>query len=1279
MIGTRLVNRYEIVRELGRGGMGVVYHGRDTLLGREVAIKFISPGALDEASHERFRREARVVAQLDHPGIVGIHDFAQHENALFYVMPLIRGDNLREFALAEKLTLGDLLEIFRQIAEALDYSHTAGVIHRDIKPENVMLSREADGRVRVRITDFGLAVGQREQRITASGFVVGTLAYLAPEQLAHEESDGRSDIYALGILMYEMLTGDTPFAGKDFASLMFFVANTPPQRPSEIGVSLPSEVEMLVMQCLEKDRARRPQRAGEVAEAIVRCSARLRGSDALGKPHQTATTRVSTRSVAPIVGRQKELATLQQRLADSSAHCRFVLIGGPAGIGKTRLVEEIERLAGARRVSVLHATLSGMEHSLPFGSLCTVIEEYFRVQGGADFSDLAPELVQRFPLLMEIPELRDSARAAPVDRSGDRMSVFDVLARAFIRMATAQPLLIVIEDLHHGDISVEALQHIVARMAAVPVLIIATYRSDEIDRAHPLSKLIADVRSVRYGTHFELAPLMMDDHRRLVTAMLGSERIDHEVVQRTFAATEGNPHFATELVRSLIESREIVQSETGTWRLARDAAISAESLPATIQQAIERRLDRLSERHRALLAAASITGRTFSVEELAHLTDGKLDEIEAAVDELLAFGFLEEERRGRGDRLAFKSGVVRDVLYAATPRRRRRSQHRLLAESIEERHRSHIERVYPQLLYHYSRADVPEKVVEFGLRFSRASLDSFSAGDAIGAARVVLEFVEDNDARKAEARVLLAGALHLAGKTEEALPEIDSAVRLYDRLGDARSASAAATTAAEMAWQRQKIDETRRWVEKGLLLAQRAGNAEHETTLLSLGAAVANLRGDSVTASRYLDQIEQYRPTASSTVAAARSGTLKVPLTFPLDNLDPAAAAITWRAELAVLLFDTLTEVDDTARVVPRLAESFEIENDARRFRFHLRSGIEFHDGRPLTAFDVRHSVQRYLRRANAAQRLLLPDIVGAERFIAGEAPDIDGLRVISPLEIVFDLVRPLPAFAAAISYPALAIMPDGTEDLGADWRHGFVGSGPFRLRRFEPARSITLEANPRYWRIGLPRVETIEFSLNMVPEEISRGFLDGRFSLALDLTPDEHDALRQNRELGSRYAATPTLSTCFVAFNARHGPLRDREMRERIASVIDIDRFAEALGTLAIPAAGIFPPGLIGHRTTRRERRRSSGGTLLRTPLRAGFSAIFATSFTKFAQQLIASIEGEGFRVDGEVIPKRQIFGNTEYDIYLGRYYCDYPDSDGFAYGLLHSQSGVEIGRAHV
>ncbi|MGB5879989.1 MAG: serine/threonine-protein kinase, partial [Thermoanaerobaculia bacterium] len=206
MIGEKLSERYEIVSELGRGGMGVVYRARDPLLNREVAVKVIAPELLTPETEQRFQTEAQVVAQMDHPSIVTIHDFGRHEGSLFFVMPIVEGESLRHFMREKGLTLGTVLDVAIAAAEALDYSHSRGVIHRDIKPENLMVSLEEAGRVRLRIMDFGLARGTNVSSLTKTGMLVGTMSYISPEQvMGGEEVDGRSDLYSLGCVLYECL------------------------------------------------------------------------------------------------------------------------------------------------------------------------------------------------------------------------------------------------------------------------------------------------------------------------------------------------------------------------------------------------------------------------------------------------------------------------------------------------------------------------------------------------------------------------------------------------------------------------------------------------------------------------------------------------------------------------------------------------------------------------------------------------------------------------------------------------------------------------------------------------------------------------------------------------------------------------------------------------------------------------------------------------------------------------------------------------------------------
>src|SRR5262249_27090028 len=305
--------------------------------------------------------------------------------------------------------------------------------------------------------------------------------------------------------------------------------------------------------------------------------------------------------------------------------------------------------------------------------------------------------------------------------------------------------------------------------------------------------------------------------------------------------------FTKEMVRSLLDSGGITKDDTGAWNLTGETGLATDSLPATIQQVVERRIERLPEDLRDILRIASVIGKTFDSRDLEMLVDGK-GNVDDAIDRLILDGLIEEERESRGDRLTFSSGVVRDVLYAELSRRQRRSLHRKYAEHIEKRHEGRLERIYPQLVYHYSQADIGEKTVEFALRLAKVSLDAFSPDEANRAVKTALEFLDDEwegeSWREGEARMILAQAARMSGDIEGALREIESANKILDREKDAPIAISALVAGAEIAWQARRIDETGRWVERGLTAARAAGDTESLKQLLTLAGTLANLLGE---------------------------------------------------------------------------------------------------------------------------------------------------------------------------------------------------------------------------------------------------------------------------------------------------------------------------------------------------------------------------------------------------------------------------------------------------
>lgn len=256
--------RFRVLAELGRGAMGVVYRAEDPALGRVVAIKTITlTGTEEERAHfeARFLQEARAAGGVGHPCIVTIYDVGREGDVAFMAMELLEGRELRDLIRGGSLAPSEAVEIAARVAEALASAHERGVIHRDVKPGNIMVL--SDGRVK--IMDFGIARLRDPDVKTATGMMLGSPRYMSPEQVSGEPFDHRADIFSLGVVLYEMLTGVTPFSGEDITQLMYQVVNAAPVPPSHMNRALPTVLDYILARALKKKPEERYGSAAEFA------------------------------------------------------------------------------------------------------------------------------------------------------------------------------------------------------------------------------------------------------------------------------------------------------------------------------------------------------------------------------------------------------------------------------------------------------------------------------------------------------------------------------------------------------------------------------------------------------------------------------------------------------------------------------------------------------------------------------------------------------------------------------------------------------------------------------------------------------------------------------------------------------------------------------------------------------------------------------------------------------------------------------------------------------
>ncbi|MEQ1762878.1 MAG: protein kinase [Pyrinomonadaceae bacterium] len=266
MIG-RVIGTYKIVAKLGEGGMGAVYKGIDTMLDREVAIKALKPElASQTAIVERFRKEAVTLAKLHHPNIATLYAMFRHGEELFMVLEYVRGQCLDEIISRRgAMDANEVMPVFCQILDGINHAHEFGIIHRDIKPGNMILTENGT----LKVLDFGIARLLGSNRMTRAGNIIGTLEYMAPEQVKGLDTDARSDTYALGMMLYEVLTGRTPFDTDNEFELMKMQTEMMPPLPRSVNPNIPVEVEGVIMRSIQKDPDHRFQTAGEFRDAVV--------------------------------------------------------------------------------------------------------------------------------------------------------------------------------------------------------------------------------------------------------------------------------------------------------------------------------------------------------------------------------------------------------------------------------------------------------------------------------------------------------------------------------------------------------------------------------------------------------------------------------------------------------------------------------------------------------------------------------------------------------------------------------------------------------------------------------------------------------------------------------------------------------------------------------------------------------------------------------------------------------------------------------------------------
>ena len=721
--GTILRGRYRLEGELGRGGMGTVYRATDLELQREVAVKVLSATGQSSDARERLVREARAAAALNHPHIVTVHDVGESDGFPFLVMEFVSGPRLSE---ARPTDLPRVVDIAVQICAALEHAHSNSIVHRDLKPDNVLLSSANDSSS-VKLADLGLALPAYGARISRAGVIVGTAAYMAPEQALGQTVDGRTDLYALGVLLYELTTGRLPFTGDDPLTIVSQHVHASVVPPRVLRPDIPRALETVIVRLLAKDPAHRFANATETRAALVES---LKQQDDLTTSDTAPVVAIlDALSRGRMVGRAAELAEareLWQRARESRGHA--VLLSGEPGAGKTRFAREITIQAAVDGAAVLWGGCYEYEAATPYLPFVEAFRRWVREEknderlreilgdAATQIAKLAPEIETRLGPFPERQQL------APHE---ERLLFFDAVAQVFSNFARRQSLLFYADDLHWADRgTLWLLGHLLRQLRNERVLIVGAYRETELDRTHPLAKALVDWNRERLTTRIALRRFNQSETSDQLDALLG-EHVSGEFAVAVHRETEGNPFFVEEVLKALIE-RGSVTLEEGRWcRCDLDELL----IPQSVKEAIGNRLDRVSQNCNEVLRVSAILGKVFTFEELAAAAEQSEDTLLDALDEASNAQLI---AAGSGDSFSFTHDKIREVLYEELNPIRRRRLHRFVAQGLEK-NRDRFPCAVEKLAHHYIQAGDHAQGLEYAKQAAAEAARVFAFDEAIAA------------------------------------------------------------------------------------------------------------------------------------------------------------------------------------------------------------------------------------------------------------------------------------------------------------------------------------------------------------------------------------------------------------------------------------------------------------------------------------------------------------------------------------------------------------------
>jgi tetratricopeptide (TPR) repeat protein/tRNA A-37 threonylcarbamoyl transferase component Bud32 len=790
--GTR-IGPYRVEGSVARGGMATVLAVTDTRTDERLAMKLLLGVADTEASRTRFRREFRALSRLHHPNVLRVYEWGLYGDRPWFTMELVPGHDLRAEAelllqLPAKVRFERVSSILQQICRALAYIHDRGLVHRDITPANIMV--RPDGAAT--LMDFGV-VKELGAEMTTVNELIGTVAFISPEQIQGDDLDARADLYSLGAVLYLLLTGKRPFSALTVHGFMEKHLHAMPKPPRELDPLVPVHLEEICLRLLAKRPEDRYASATHLTH-VLGGAADDEDTDGEKWPPRTV-------GRTPIKARLRDAL---DALAAGSGGGGAILLTGPIGQGKTRLLELTQAYAARRGVRVAAGRCSPDDR--PFGAFAGV------------YQALGPDPL--LPILAEVFGTEDGAKV---------LERYPVVAAFRELVRKRAPCVIVLDDLDKADpATLELLLYLIRNTrerADDPVLYVLAHES-------PVRRGLLEAPGM--SSH-ELGPLEPAEVEELVVSVLDNEPASIALAKRLHAESAGSPAFIADMLRGLIDDG-LIRRAAARFELTVDASEITRSrlpMPASLRHALEDRLAPLSADAMEVGRTIALSRRRLDLDVLVQLTALGEDRLMDALDELVDKQIVEEHRLDDRDQVDLSHGRFRDVLLDPLAPEERRLRHQRLGEALERHHRARIHQVVEELAWHFEQAGLAPKAYAYLIQTVQRHL----ARSLFEESLVFLEraqrmeplarpylMLDDADRRLVELKMALAQARFHLGQVEAGVDATREAEQLARLVRDPRLLSRVGAELGLLLRHKGQTDEAERTLRVAIEKAEEAGD-----------------------------------------------------------------------------------------------------------------------------------------------------------------------------------------------------------------------------------------------------------------------------------------------------------------------------------------------------------------------------------------------------------------------------------------------------------------------